>query len=688
MHMRKLEYWILTIGAIIVIVTGINFGLKGSLYIDKSIEKSKILSDSASIEEENEISTLESKNIARGLSEEVDIEIEQEVIECDVVIAGAGTGGFSAAIASAREGADTCLIEETDWLGGMLTAAGVAAIDGRPDSPSGIFKEIIQRVENRYAALGMSDEIHNCQVSYLCFEPSIGDEILKEMAAEEENLRIFYNSKINKVYREGNRILGVNFIKNEEKSYVVNADITVDATEYGDLMYLAEVPFDLGIDEDSNESLATLADQCIQPLTYVALLKKQQGKEAMEEPANYDPELYKCTVKSDLCPESNSQFNMKRLLNYGRMPNDKLMINIPSHSYGNDFNATADHFEEYSREEVLEEAKNYSRGFIYFIQTELGLDNYVLYNEFSTEDSFAKMPYVRESRRLQGEYRLTEDDIVKGGGGQRSDIFNDAIAIGDYPIDLHFCSYGVGDIFKPIAPYQIPYRVTIPENIDGFMVADKNISVSHIVNGTTRLQPVTTAVGQAVGIAAAMASNQDIEPRDIDVRKLQENLFDAGSNLFFFKDLAADHFAYPYVGRMAVAGHISGYNDFTFKPDNTVNESDLLKIFRVFLIYKNQDEDLLQNIDLIDGSQAPVKRSDMVKNMYNLLYDAGTIDPSNTAYLGFTDIDESSTLYDQLSQLVAIGVFSNNSNFRPSDYLTRAEAMTLLGRTFDILFVE
>lgn len=686
--MQKLKYSIFIIGAIIVLITGIKYGLKGALYIDKILEESKKLSESASIEEEKEVSTVESKKIARGLSGENKDIIEQETINCDVAIAGAGTGGFSAAIASAREGANTCLIEETDWLGGMLTTAGVAAIDGRQDSPSGIFKEIIQRVENHYAKLGMSDEIHNCQVSYLCFEPSIGDKILKEMASEEENLKIFYNSKINKIYREGNKIAGLNFIENGEKSYIVDANITIDATEYGDLMYLADIPYDLGTDKDSTESLAQIADKCIQPLTYVAILKKQQNTEIMDKPANYNRELFRCTIKSDLCPSSNSKFDMKRLLSYGRMPNNKLMINIPSHSYGNDFHATAENLENYSRKEILEEAKNYSSGFIYFIQTELRLNNYNLFDEFNTEDKFAKMPYVRESRRLKGEYRLTEDDIVKGGGGQRADTFYDAIAIGDYPIDLHFCRYGIGDVFKPIAPYQIPYRVTIPENIDGFMAADKNISVSHIVNGTTRLQPVTTSVGQAVGTAAAMASNQGIEPRDINVKKLQEKLFNAKSNLFFFKDLSPEHFAYQYAGRLAAAGYISGYSDFTFRPDNTINESDLLKIFRVFLIYKNQDEKLLRDINLKDGSQTLVKRSDMVNHMYNLLYSAGKIDPYSQEYLQFADVNAGTDLHKKLSQLVIIGIFSNNSNFRPDDDLTRAEAVTILGRTFNTLFMQ
>ena len=675
--MKKTGIIIFGLGAIAAVVTGVTFGLKGALFVDKDLLESKNLSDAESIEEAMEKDS--SEKIERG---------EREIIDCDVLVVGAGTGGMAAAIASSREGAKTCLFEETDWLGGMLSAAGVPAIDGRSDTPSGIFREFIDRVESYYASKGMSDEIHNCQVSYLCFEPHIADETFKEMADEEENLSVFYNSKAVTLYRDGDRVVGAKFVQNDEKTYVVNAKVTIDATEFGDLMYLGDIPYDLGIDANSDESLANVADTCIQPITYVAILQQQNNAELMEEPPNYNRENYRCTIKSDVCPDSNSKFDMKRLLSYGRMPNNKLMINIPSHSYGNDFHATSSELEELSRAEVLEEAKNYSRGFIYFMQTELGLDNYGLYDEFDTEDKFAKMPYIRESRRLKGEYRLTESDVVKGGGGQRADVFYDAIAIGDYPIDLHFCKYGIGDVFKEIAPYQIPYRVTIPEDIDGFMAADKNISVSHIVNGTTRLQPVTMSVGQAVGTAAGMASNQGIEPRDIDVEELQRKLISAKSNLFFFKDLTPEHFAYSYVAHLAIKGMLSGYEDFTFKPNDTVNESDLLKVFRVYLTFKNQDESLLESIDLEDGSQTKVKRSDMAKYMYNLLNGAAKIDQSNTTYLDFEDIETDSELYEELSHLVAIDIFSNNTAFRPSDPLSRAEAVTLIGRAFDTLFAE
>lgn len=656
----------------IVIGSGIKFGLKGSLYVDKRLIALKEASDTASL--------------ATDLQKVATKETAEQTIACDVVIVGGGAGGTGAAISAAREGAKTCLVEETDWLGGMITSAGVAAIDGRQDTPSGIFKEFIDRVGNYYREIGQEDKIHNCNVSYLCFEPSVGSKILKEMAEEESNLQVFYNSVVNKVYRDGNKILGIRFTENNNKNYIVNAAVTIDATEFGDLMYSANVPYDLGLDQNSTESLTQDADQCIQPLTYVAILKKGPKPAIIEKPANYDREKYKCVVDSPLCPDSNSRFDVNRLLSYGRMPNNKLMINIPSHSYGNDFHATTPNLENFSRAEIMEEAKNYSKGLIYFLQTEMGFEYFDIHNEFETADKFAKIPYVRESRRLKGVKRLTQDDIVKGNGDERSLVSEDAIAIGDYPIDLHFCQYGIGDVYKTIAPYQIPYGVTVPKNIDGFMVADKNISVSHIVNGTTRLQPVVMSVGQAVGTASAMAARQHIEPRNVDVEKLQKKLLENKSTLFFFKDLSPSDYAYKYAANLAIKGLISGYGDFTFRPNNPITEDVLYKLFKSFLFLKNQDESLMSDTGISDNSNTDVKRSAMANYIYNLLNSANKIDQNINSELSFNDVKANSDLYDKLSKLAAMGIINGDKpNFKPNDKLTRGEAIVLLGRAFDVL---
>ena len=640
--------------------------LKTSLYIDNELQEKNRNYNSYSLKYDTK-------------------KFKNQIVDCDVVVVGGGTGGIAAAISSSREGAKTCLIEETDWLGGMLTAAGVSAIDGRNDNISGIFYEIIKEIEKYYSQKGQKYSIYQCTVSYLCFEPHVGDIVIKKLVEREKNLKVFLNSEINKVYRENNKVLGISFVQNN-KTYVAKADVTIDATEYGDLMFLANVGYDLGVDKNSNEPLAKAADQCIQPITYVGILKMKPNAKIVQKPKNYNRDKYKCVIKGSHCPYSNSLFNMDRLKNYGKMPNNKLMINIPSHSYGNDFHATSSNLENYSREEILEEAKEYSQGFIYFIQTELGMYNYELIDEFGTKDKMAKMPYVRESRRLKGVERLTENHITETGDKNRSNLKKNVIAIGDYPIDLHFCKYGRGDIFKEIAPYQIPYGVTIPKKVDGFMVADKNISVSHIANGSTRLQPVTMAVGQAVGTAAAMASKQNIEPRNINVKELQEKLINNDSNLFFFKDLPPQHWAYKDVAGLAIKGLISGYNDLSFKPNNPIMESEMLKIFKVSLITKNRSTLLLKKIHLSKNSQSLITRSTTIDLLYQLLKSNKKIQALNNIPIKFKDLRPGTATYNKVQALASIGVIDNkNYYFRPYENLTRAEAVVLLDRAIDII---
>ena len=113
--------------------------------------------------------------------------------EYDVIIVGGGAGGTSAAIESARNGAKTLLIEETDWLGGMLTSAGVSAIDGNYKLPSGFWGEFKDSLVSHYGSL---ESLKTGWVSNVLFEPKVGNEILKSIAEKEENLKILFSSSV------------------------------------------------------------------------------------------------------------------------------------------------------------------------------------------------------------------------------------------------------------------------------------------------------------------------------------------------------------------------------------------------------------------------------------------------------------------------------------------------------------
>lgn len=654
--------------------------MQSSLFIDFDLKEKKLLSQNVSIEDEVN---------KKGAT----------TISCDIVIAGGGAGGTAAAIAAGRLGVKTCLIEQTDWLGGMLTAAGVSGVDGDPAKASGIFREFLERVRGYYEAQGQLAETKKCDVSPFCFEPSVGNIVLNQMISEVPNVHVYYNSTITKVFRDGDTIKGVKFKTINGNEYIAAAHVTVDATEFGDLMFLGNVPYDIGIDKNSQEPHSNIAEQCIQPLTYVVLLKDSGEDMTIEKPKNYNRKNYKCTVKNSSCPNSNSKFDKNRLMVYGLLPNGKLMINIPSHSYGNDFHATKEDLDQFSRDDVLKLAKEYTKGYVYFLQTELGLNNYGLVDEFNTEDYFAKIPYVRESRRLQGVYRMLESDVLPNAKG-RSKVFEDSIAIGDYPIDLHFCTVGTDDIFYAIPPYQIPYGVTIPRNINGFMVAEKNISVSHLVNGTTRLQPVIMQVGQAVGAAAAIAVLDNVQPREVSVSMLQDVLAKSGSKIFYFADIPDNHFAYPYVTKLALKKIFPEYSSFDFKPEHYISRSEVVRmIAKASGIgqsekYKNKDgvyryeiavqflkdEGVIDDLFPISGPDNFIKRGELSHLISRYVNDL----PNDYVHkaLNFKDVDFKNPYHIDISKLANLGVVSTgNETFRPNDRATRAEVITMLGKS-------
>jgi hypothetical protein len=159
------------------------------------------------------------------------------------------------------------------------------------------------------------------------------------------------------------------------------------------------------------------------------------------------------------------------------------------------------------------------------------------------ERNMPQSAYVRESERIIGKHKLLGSEIRResqGGFGVKS--FPSSIAVGDYAADLHHC-HDEGDFEEDLdrkaddppgfrsGPFQVPFGALIPEDVDGMLAAEKNISVSRLANGAIRLQPITMLTGQAAGALAAMSIQQHIPPRQVDWPQLQIVLLQAGSIL-------------------------------------------------------------------------------------------------------------------------------------------------------------
>ncbi len=468
-------------------------------------------------------------------------------LTADVLVVGGGTGGTAAAIQAARRGAKTILVSEFSWLGGMLTSAGVSAPDGNElvAFQTGLWGAFLRELQHRQ--LGGLD---NSWVSFFSYDPRLGAQVFADWVQELPNLHWIAGQVPLEVFRQENCITGVRFA-----DFTVKAKITLDATELGDLLALAEVPYRWGWELQSewgepsaptttrvwgkqshtgNSLLNALSERYpVQAPTWAVIMQD------FGEPGA--PEIL-APPQEDLAQFAGAWdgYGPEQFLNYGRLPGGLFMINWPQ--CGNDYGEGVGRLIESSssRRQFLQESRWHTQSFARFIQTQLGRRYGLADQVFPTTHSlgggaYALHPYYRESRRLVGLVTVREQDILPLPGGRVAPLLVDAggvceaIALGNYANDHHYPGVNFPLKSKSIrwggrwtgTPFTIPYGCLIPAQIDGLLVCEKNISVSHIANGATRLQPVVMGIGQAAGMAAALCVTLGLNPRDLPVRNLQ-----------------------------------------------------------------------------------------------------------------------------------------------------------------------
>ncbi len=471
-----------------------------------------------------------------------------ETLTMDVLVVGGGTGGTAAAIQAARRGVNVILVSEFAWLGGMLTSAGVTAPDGNELEAwqTGIWGAFLRELERR-----QPQGLDHGWVSFFTYDPRIGAEIFADWVAALPNLQWIVGQVPQSVLRHENQVVGVQFA-----DYTIHAKVILDGTELGDLLALGDIPHRWGweLQSEFEEPSAPIKPNAltknypVQAPTWVIVMQDVgEGNEAavIPEPPNYAPEIFEGAW---------ADYGGEKFLNYGRLPGDRFMINWPLH--GNDYGEGIDRLisSEAAKQQFLQEALWHSQGFAHFIQTRFGRRYGLADMIFPTPQTFSSVgggayalhPYYRESRRLRGLTTVREQDllpIAKGSvaalpiitnaqGCEQADNVCDAIAIGNYANDHHYPGGDIKLAPKSIrwggrwtgTPFTIPYRALIPEVVNGFLACEKNISVSHMANGATRLQPCVLGIGQAAGMAAALCIEQNCQPRDLSVRSLQEAL--------------------------------------------------------------------------------------------------------------------------------------------------------------------
>jgi len=530
---------------------------------------------------------------------------KEQLEQTDILIIGGSTSGISAGLQSARLNVPTMIVEETPWLGGMMTAAGVSASDGNHLLNSGIWNEFRSRLRAHY---GGEAALATGWVSNTQFEPHIGDSIFKSMANAEPKLSVIYGYHLMKILKQGNKVIGAIFENEQMERLIVHAKVVIDATDLGDGLAMAGAAYDLGMEARSvtgEENAPETANSIVQDLTWTAILKdyRKGADKTIRKPDNYNPELFKgsCAMTVD-----SVLIDCEKMLNYGRLPNNKYMINWPRH--GNDICLNVVEMDWSHRSKELKKAKERTLCFIYYIQTELGFKQFGLAeDEFPTADKLPLIPYHREGRRSRGIQRLTINHVRDIYGGQP--LYRTGISVGDYPVDHHHaCNPDAPKIdFPPVPSFNIPLGTLIPEKIDGLIVSDKAISVSNVMNGATRLQPCVLLTGQAAGALAALSVQKDLNVREVSIRKVQQTLLDAGAYLMPLVDVNPSDKDFQAIQRVTASGILKvkgeSYkwaNRTWFYPDTTVTVKEFSEGLKSF-----DDKFLINN----DQSTLTVKKA-------------------------------------------------------------------------------
>jgi len=543
-------------------------------------------------------------------------------LTCDVLVVGGGTGGTAAALAAARAGRHVCLLEETDWIGGQLTAQGVSALDEHEHierfGGTRSYYALREAIRDHYRRLSpaLAAQPHpnpgNCWVTRLAFEPRVALDALLAMAgphADAGRLNILMRTKIARAEVSRDRIESVLAVNLDDRRWTrIRSRIVIDATELGDLLPLVGAENVIGAESkaETGEPHALPAEpktDCVQSFTYTFVLERMApgARHLIPKPERYEHyrdsqpyslrihvhggEIYgeetrwlEYQVLEQAPGTKGGLWTYRRLIDRSLFPpgsgfpNDISMINWP----GNDYrDASILDRTPLDQARALQDAKRVSLGFLYWLQTEAPRPGAATAfpelkprpDLFATDDALGKHPYIRECRRIRALKTIVEQEVAaENQQGARAQRFEDSVGVGWYPIDIHTSGTDAVEISSRTRPFQIPLGALVPVRVKNLLAGAKNLGTTHISNGCYRLHPVEWNVGEAAGALAAFALETGHDPAAIHgnselQRDFQRRLVADGVPLYWFTDVGIDHPAFVALQMAAVTGEVEGAAD-------------------------------------------------------------------------------------------------------------------------------
>jgi hypothetical protein len=493
----------------------------------------------------------------------------------DIAVIGGGTGGVSAALAAVRLGATVIMTEETDWIGGQLTAQAVPPDEHPWIESTGAtasyryFRRLVR--EHYIRKYPLKDPLlsaaplnpGNGAVSALCFEPRVGEAVLREMLAPyaaEGLLTMLNGARPIGAEVDGDRVRTVVVEDRAGTRTGISARYFLDATELGDLLELSRTEHVIGSESqrDTGEPHALAGDPDPldqQALSWCFALDIAPAEDnVIDAPSTYEfwkdyrPEFWPgplfgwCDVyPHTLAPHRRGIFftepspdgrddctlwRFRRILDRnlyaeGLFPSDISLVNWPHIDY---WLGPLVGVSDQDRARHWNGAAQMSLSFLHWMQTEAprhdggrGYPELRLRRDVvGTGTGLAMHPYIRESRRIRAERTVTEQQVcVDGRRGLGAERFDDSVGVGSYRIDLHPSTGNRNYVDLGTYPFEIPLGSLIPVRMENLLPACKNIGTTHVTNGCYRLHPVEWNIGEAAGALAVFCMRHAVVPRQI-----------------------------------------------------------------------------------------------------------------------------------------------------------------------------
>jgi len=398
--------------------------------------------------------------------------------EFDVIVVGGGVAGWSAAVAAARDGANTLIVERFPYFGGTATASLMANIVGYrnqvpPDgiqTTKGLGEELTLKLLEVGGAVNSADTYKSeprsntkGDLSYTyAFDTEMFKYITLKMAVD-AGVKILFHTYFSDVIMNGNNVEGVIF-ENKSGRQAAYAKVIVDASGDGDVAFRAGVPF-WQTKKDENKRL----NDCL-----------------MYKISGYD----------------------KSTAARGCFINDTMVVWGPSPGPCN-----AADGDELTAEEIKVRLAVYD-------DLAQKIEEHPDLSSASIIDT-GSLIGIRQTRFFEGVYELKGDDVLDGR------VFEDSIAMAVNPV-IH--SYGYRRFLKHEG-YDIPYRCLVPKKVDGLLVAGRCMSSDQIAYESWRAMAHIFPIGEAAGIAASISSRDSVRPRDVSIKKVQAALLEAGAEI-------------------------------------------------------------------------------------------------------------------------------------------------------------